>query len=94
MNFSINELMRMKKKDLVLLIGNLSRERDEAIDELANAREELSEVETYEDEFHSFEIAKDIMERIKNARYKLDLGVMSEAEEIEKLNYRLEELFV
>lgn len=94
MNFSTNELMKMKKKDLIVMIGNLSRERDEVIDELASAREELAEVETYEDEFHSFEIAKDIIERLKSARYKLDLGVMSEQEEIEKLNYKLEELFI
>lgn len=94
MNFSTSQLMKMKKSDLVDIIDNLSRERDEAIDQLENARTELDEIETYEDEFHSFEIAKDIIERLKHARDKFDLGVISEAEEIEKLNYKLEELFI
>lgn len=84
MNFSINELMRMKKKDLVLLIGNLSRERDESIDELSNAREELSEVETYEDEFYQLEELKGLIENYKIANEREYLGVATAREDKEK----------
>lgn len=92
MNFSVNTLMSMTKKDLVSIIENLSRERDELFDELTRVREDLNEVETYEDEFHSLEIAKDLMGRIKDSKFKLDLGVETEREEIAKCLDKLEEI--
>lgn len=75
----------MKKKDLVLLIGNLSRERDESIDELSSAREELSEIETYEDEFHQLEELKDLIENYKIANEREYLGVATAREDKENL---------
>lgn len=92
MIYSDKNLMRMTKKELISLIINLSEERDCAIDELSNAREEISDMETHEDEFLSLEIAKDLMNRIKNAKFKLDLGVESEREEISKCLDQLEDI--
>lgn len=88
----MNSLMKLKKIELIRLYENEQQRADEQHDIAEQLREELDDIETYEDESHSLDIAKDIMARIKDARFKLDLGVMSEAEEIVKLMDKLEDV--
>ena len=90
MDLDFKQLMRMNKKDLIGLITNLSEERDKEFHRAESALDELNDTETYEDDFHTLKECKDIMERIKNARWKLSLGVESEREDLEKLMEKLE----
>ena len=90
-NLDLKQLMRLKKTDLIQLITNLSEERDAQYDRAQNAIEELNDMETYEEAFHTLEAIKDIMERIKDSRWKLSLGNLHEQEEIDKLMEKLEE---
>lgn len=89
MNFSVNTLMSMTKKDLVAIIENLSREKDEIFDKAETLKEELNEVETYEEEFHQLEKILDTIDNFKIARTRLDLGIESEREYVEKYLYEI-----
>ena len=88
----MNALMRLKKSELIDLYLSEQQRADEQHDIAEQLREELDDIETYEEEMQLFEEAQDIMARIKDARFKLDLGVMSEAEEIVKLMDKLEDV--
>ena len=85
MNYS-----RLTKAELIELYENEQQRADEQHDIAEQLREELDDIETYEEEMQLFEEAQDIMGRIIDARIKLDLGVMSEAEEINNLMEKLE----
>ena len=89
MNFSVNTLMSMTKKDLVSIIENLSREKDEIFDKAERLQDELNEVETYEDEFYRLEKILDTIDNFKIARTRLDLGIESEREYFEKYLYEI-----
>lgn len=90
-DLDLKQLMRLKKTELIQLITNLSEERDNQFHRAESALDELYDMETYEDEFHTLEEAKDIMEQIKDSRWKLSLGNLHEQEEIDKLMEQLEE---
>jgi uncharacterized coiled-coil DUF342 family protein len=90
-------MMKLKKIDLIRLISKLSEERDILFDETETLKEEVRDLESqvssdYDNE-QLIDEAKDIIERIKASKWKLDLGVMSEADEITKLTERLENIF-
>lgn len=84
------------KKELLQIIENLTLQNDINIDKAQVRKERIEELEDELEEKIEFEdivdIARDLMERIKASRYKLSLGVESEAEELEKLNDKLEEI--
>jgi Mg2+ and Co2+ transporter CorA len=82
--------LRLTKAELIKLYENEQQRADEQHDIAEQLREELDDIETYEEEMQLFEEAQDIMGRIIDARIKLDLGVMSEAEEINNLMEKLE----
>lgn len=90
------------KSELLTIIENLTLQLDIETDK-AEIRKEL--IKELEEDIKGFEqelddkiyfedtlnIAKNIMDRLKSSRFKLSLGVESEAEEIEKLTEKLEE---
>lgn len=85
MNYS-----RLTKAELIELYENEQQRADELFDENECLKDDIANIETYEEEMQLFEEAQDIMGRIIDARIKLDLGVMSEAEEINNLMEKLE----
>ncbi len=85
MNYS-----RLTKAELIELYENEQQRADELFDENECLKDDIANIDTYEEEMQLFEEAQDIMGRIIDARIKLDLGVMSEAEEINNLMEKLE----
>jgi methyl-accepting chemotaxis protein len=83
------------KSELLTIIGNLTLQLDIERDKAIIRKERIEELEEELDEKIELEdildIAKDIMDRLKASRFKLSLGVESEAEEVEKLTEKLEE---
>jgi hypothetical protein len=86
----MNSLMRLKKIELIELLEKEQQRADELFDENECLKDEINEIDTYEEEMQLFEKAQDIMGRIIDARIKLDLGVISEEEEINNLMEKLE----
>lgn len=89
LDLDVNAMMKLKKMELIRIINNLSRERDELFHQKESLKEELDEVETYEDEFYQLEEIKDILERIKTEKERASWGVSlareTEVELTEKL---------
>ena len=85
MSFSINTLMSMTKKDLVSIIENLSREKDELFDKAERLQEEIDDMETYEDEAAQLDELKDIINNYKIAKERAYLGVSYAREEESQL---------
>ena len=81
--------MSMTKKDLVSIIENLSREKDELFDRAERLREEIYDMETYEEEATELEKLKATIDNFKIARTRLDLGIESEREYVEKYLYEI-----
>lgn len=89
-------MINKTKKELLQIIENLTLQNDINFDKAQVRKDIIEELEEDLEKKIEFENildeAKDIMERIKASRWKLDLGVMSEAEEITKLTEKLENI--
>ena len=79
----MNFLMRTKKIELIKMIDNLQRENDHLVDDNDSLKDELNEVETYEDEFHELQEIKDLLNLIKIAKERDYLGVATAREDFE-----------
>jgi len=79
----MNSLMRTKKIELIKMIDNLQRENDHLVDDNDSLKDELNEVETYEDEFHELQEIKDLLDLIKIAKERDFLGVATAREDFE-----------
>lgn len=90
------ELKRLTKAEIIAIAVNERQRGDEQFDRAETLQNDFTEIEAELEEKREFEdtldIAKHLMERIKAARWKLSLGVESEAEELEKLTDKLEEI--
>jgi cell shape-determining protein MreC len=75
--------MRTKKIELIKMIDNLQRENDHLVDDNDSLKDELNEVETYEDEFHELQEIKDLLDLIKIAKERDFLGVATAREDFE-----------
>lgn len=71
----VNSMMKLKKIELIKLIINLSKERDELFDINQNLKQEIEEIETYEEEFYKLEEIIDLISRIKTERERASWGV-------------------
>ena len=65
------------------MIDNLQRENDHLVDDNDSLKDELNEVETYEDEFHELQEIKDLLDLIKIAKERDFLGVATAREDFE-----------
>lgn len=92
----MDSLMKLKKRELIYLYGKEQKRADEQFDRAESLEKDKEELEEEIGEKIDFEntldIAKDLIKRIKASRWKLSLGVESEAEELEKLTEKLEEI--
>jgi len=80
----MNSLMKLKKIELIKMIDNLQRENDHLVDDNDLLKDELNEVETYEDEFYELQEIKDLLDLIKIAKERDYLGVATAREDFEK----------
>ncbi len=80
----MNSLMKLKKIELIKMIDNLQRENDHLVDDNDLLKDELNEVETYEDEFYELHEIKDLLDLIKIAKERDYLGVATAREDFEK----------
>jgi hypothetical protein len=76
--------MKLKKIELIKMIDNLQRENDHLVDDNDLLKDELNEVETYEDEFYELQEIKDLLDLIKIAKERDYLGVATAREDFEK----------
>jgi cell shape-determining protein MreC len=75
--------MRTKKIELIKMIDNLQKENDHLVDDNDSLKDELNEVETYEDEYHDLQEIKDLLNLIKIAKERSYLGVATAKEDFE-----------
>ena len=89
MIYTEKNLMRLKKEDLTSMIINLIQEKDELYDQKENLIVEIENIETYEDEYYELGEIKDIISRIRECDERIDLGILSDIDEKEKLMDKL-----
>jgi len=80
----MNSLMRLKKIELIRLIDMEKRRHDELFDRYEQTREELKDIETYEDEFHQLQEIKDLLNEMKIAKERESWGVITSREDFDK----------
>ena len=84
------------KAELLTIIENLTLQNDINIDKAQVRKDQIEALEEELEEKIEFEdivdIARDLMERIKVARWKVSMGVRSAEEDLENLHDKLEEI--
>jgi beta-phosphoglucomutase-like phosphatase (HAD superfamily) len=92
MIYTINGLMRLKKTELVQLFENERQRADEQYDRAEILKEDLDNMETYEEESIQLDEVKDLVCQLKTARVRYFLGIDSERETMENLLEKLMEI--
>ena len=76
--------MAMTKKELITIIENLSKERDEFFDEVVNLKDEITEKETFEVDSNTLIDVKNILYDLKEATDRISLGIPTAKDDFDR----------